>query len=128
MDEWRNIDEMYSINRKGDVRITATGYIKARYGYTVRLHSKKQKISINTLLKQVGFEPLCRKGNHKVTQYTTYGKIVNQFKSLEECKKAGFDLSAVCNSALGRISTHKGFVFRYDDDALDIFLKWYKEQ
>lgn len=121
MEEWRKIDWMYSINRQGDVRITATGYIKARRGYTVRLHDKKQRISINTLLKQVGFEPLCRKGNHEVTQYTTYGKIVNRFKSLEECKNAGFDLSAVCNSASGRISTHRGFVFRYDDDAFDKF-------
>lgn len=112
---------MYSINQCGDVRITATGYIKSRKDKTkVRLHNK-QEFSVNTLLKRVGFEPIYNGINHVVTQYTVGGKIVNKYKSMKECVDAGFTASSVCNCAKGRVSTHRGYVFRYDNDAFDKF-------
>lgn len=44
------------------------------------------------------------------------GKVVMEFPSAAEAQRKGFSPGAISNCCLGKIKSHKGFVWRYKDD------------
>ena len=52
-------------------------------------------------------------GKPVIGENITTGEIV-RFSALNDCKKAGFQSSCVCNCCKGKAKSHKGYTWRYD--------------
>lgn len=52
----------------------------------------------------------------KVYQYTLDGELVNIWKSTQECGRNGYNHRTISECCLGKRKTHKGFIWRYEED------------
>ncbi len=52
-----------------------------------------------------------------VLQYTLDGVLVHKWETMAEAKESGFRDSAICDCCSGRIKTHKGYRWEYEEIA-----------
>ena len=53
----------------------------------------------------------------KVYQYTIDGELVKVWPSTAECKRNGFNQGTISRCCLGKLKTHKGFLWSYNPPA-----------
>ena len=99
-------------------RLVAEAFLSNQHGYDIINHKdeNKQNNTVDNLewCKQSYNVQYSRKTGG-ILQFDTHYNLINRWESANQAKKKGFDDSAIIKCCKGIRSTHKGYIWRYDE-------------